>query len=165
MLALLLAPLAAATLTVGEPAPPLSLRQILQAPPAAAANWSGLRGKAVVLEFWATWCGPCVAQIPRWNGMVERYKGRPVEFIAITAEDLDLVAGFLQTHPMSGWIALDAGEKTFSAYGVESVPFTVLVDAKGIVRGITSFDRVTEADVNALIAGRELQSLPEPSPG
>lgn len=164
MLALLLAPLAAA-LTVGEPAPPLSVSRLLQAPPGAAANWPALRGKAVVLEFWATWCAPCVAQIPRWNAMIERHKGQPVQFIALTAEDLDLVAGFLQTHPMAGWIALDAGERTFSTYGVESVPFTVLVDAKGVVRAITSLDHLTDADVNALIAGRELDALAQPSPG
>lgn len=165
MLTLLLAPLAAAALTVGEPAPPLSIRQLLQAPPTASANWPALRGKAVVVEFWATWCAPCVAQIPRWNAIVERYKERPVQFIAITSEDLDLIAGFLETHPMTGWIALDEGEKTLSAYGVESVPFTVLVDAKGVVRGITSLDHLAEADVDALIAGREVRPLSRPAPG
>ncbi len=66
---------------------------------------------------------------------------------------------------MAGWIALDAEEKTFSAYGVESVPFTVLVDARGVVQAITSLDHLTDADVNTLIAGRELQPLPQPSPG
>ncbi|HWR53734.1 MAG TPA: TlpA disulfide reductase family protein [Bryobacteraceae bacterium] len=165
MLALLLAPLAAAALTIGQPAPPLSVRQLLQAPPAAVANWPALRGKAVVLGFWATWCTPCVAQIPRWNAMVERHKGRPVQFIAITSEDPDLIAGFLETHPMAGWIALDAEERTLSAYGIESVPFTVLVDAKGVVQAVTSLDHLTDADVNTLIAGRELRPLPQPSPG
>lgn len=162
MLALLVA---AAALNVGQPAPPLTLPQLLQAPEGAAANWPALRGKAVVLEFWATWCVPCVEQMPRWNALVERFKDRPVEFIAITYEDADTVASFLEKRPVGGWVGLDHGGVTFNAFGVESVPQTVLVDEKGIIRAITSIHSLTEAVIERLIDGREVDLPGRPAPG
>ncbi len=156
---------AAAVLNVGEPAPPLSLPQMLQSPPGAAANWTALRGKAVVLEFWATWCAPCVAQIPHWNALAAKFKDRPVEFIAISYEDPDLLSSFLEKHPVAGWIGLDAGGVTFGAYGIESVPRTVLVDENGIVRAVTRLEHVTEAHIEALLGGRQVKAAEQPAPG
>jgi thiol-disulfide isomerase/thioredoxin len=157
--------LAAAVLNVGEPAPPLTVEQLLRAPEGTAANWQALKGKAVVLEFWATWCAPCVEQIPHWNALAEKFKSRPIQFIAIGYEDPELIAVFLKQRPMAGWIALDPAAATFKAYGVESVPHTVLVDAKGAVRGITSLQQLTEADLEALLGGRELRLAKATAPG
>lgn len=159
MLALLLA---ASILRVGEPAPPLAVPQLLQAPEGAAASWPGLRGKAVVLEFWATWCAPCVEQVPHWNALADRFRDRPIQFIAVSAEDGESVAAFLEKRPMAGWIGLDPAGAVFKAYGVEAVPYTVLVDSKGVVRGITSLQDLTAGDLEALLGGRELQ-LPQRS--
>jgi|ERR1022692_2643340 thiol-disulfide isomerase/thioredoxin len=70
-----------------KPAPPLNLSNVLQAPADASANLEALRGKVVVIDFWATWCGPCRKSIPHWNELVDGFKGKPVQFIAITDED------------------------------------------------------------------------------
>lgn len=158
MLALLLA---ASILSVGEPAPPLAVKQLLQAPEGAKTVWPDLQGKAVVLEFWATWCAPCVEQIPHWNALAERFRDRPIQFLAVSSEDPEMVAQFLDKRPMAGWIGLDPGGAAFKAYGVEGVPYTVLVDAKGVVRGITSLQDLTAADLEALLAGQEVKA-PKP---
>ncbi len=55
----------------GTPAPPLDSLQLLQDPTGARADWASLKGKVVVLEFWATWCSPCVASLPHLNQLVE----------------------------------------------------------------------------------------------
>ena len=76
----------AAAVEAGKPAPSLNLTQILQAAAGGSASWDAFRGKATVLEFWATWCGPCVEAIPHWNKLVERFQDRPIRFLSITDE-------------------------------------------------------------------------------
>jgi thiol-disulfide isomerase/thioredoxin len=162
MLALLLA---ASILSVGEPAPPVAVKQLLQAPEGAKAAWPNLRGKAVVLEFWATWCAPCVEQIPHWNALAERFRDRPIQFLAISSEGPETVAQFLAKRPTAGWIGLDTDGTAFKAYGIEGVPYTVLIDAKGVVRGITSLQDLTAAELDALLAGREVKAPAPRAPG
>src|SRR5688572_28662197 len=82
----------------GDKAPPIALEELIQAPAGAEAEWGKLRGKVVVLEFWATWCGPCVAAMPHMNGLADRYKGK-VQFIEITDEGRETVAPFLAKRP------------------------------------------------------------------
>jgi thiol-disulfide isomerase/thioredoxin len=118
----------------------------------------------VVIEFWAAWCAPCVAQIPRWTRLVEKFKDRPIQFIAVTNDEEDLGA-FLKRWPVSGWIALDPEGETLKAYGVEAIPRTVLVDSKGIVRGVTSLANLADSDIEGLLGGRELKIAAQPGGG
>ncbi len=61
-------------LKAGNSAPPLSFKQILQAPAGGRGTWEELKGQAVVLEFWATWCGGCVDNIPHLNELAAEFK-------------------------------------------------------------------------------------------
>jgi thiol-disulfide isomerase/thioredoxin len=129
---------------VGSPAPPLALKEVLQAPEGIHGTWGELKGKAVVIEFWATWCGGCVENIPHINELAEQFASRPLQFISITDEtDVDLVKRFLARHPIRGWIAFDADENTFKTYGIEGRPQTLLVDRSGVVQAITNPISVT----------------------
>src|SRR6478672_11497691 len=80
--------------TIGQAAPPLAVA-LLQAPADTKADWSALKGKVTVLEFWATWCGPCVGAISHMNELAEAFKDRPVQFIAITDEKEATIKEFL----------------------------------------------------------------------
>lgn len=141
-------------LKAGTPAPPLGLEQVLQAPDGTKVSWESLRGKAVVLEFWATWCGPCVAAIPHLNELAQKFADRPVQFIAITAERPDVVARFVKKKPIRGWIGLDTDESMYRDYGVEGIPLTILVDAQGRLAGFTYPTGLTEQVLTDLLAGR-----------
>lgn len=164
----------AADLQTGSPAPPLTLKQVFQAPAGADFSWRGLQGSALVLEFWATWCGGCREQIPHLNRLEEQFRSKAVRFLSITDEDADVVQRFLKDHPISGWIGLDANEQTYKRYGIIGRPITVLVDAAGVVRGIGNAADLTGATLDDLISSRTvrfsmdagptptLQSLPEP---
>lgn len=79
----------------GDQAPPIELQQLLQAPEGSGTTWQSLRGKVVVLEFWATWCPSCIKVIPHFNELADQLKDKPVQFIAITDETRDAVVSFL----------------------------------------------------------------------
>jgi uncharacterized protein (TIGR03435 family) len=146
---------------VGSKAPPLAFHEVLQAPAGTLGTWDELKGKAVILEFWETWCGGCVDSIPHLNELAEEFETRPVEFISITDEtDVDLVKRFLGRHPVKGWIAFDAQEATFQNFGIEGRPRTILIGRDGVIRGVTSPSSVTSEILEQLLAGRSL-NLPE----
>lgn len=147
---------------IGSPAPPLTLKKLLQAPDGVRGTWEELRGKAVVIEFWATWCGGCVDNIPHLNELVEKFASRQIQFISITDEtDVDLVKRFLEGHPIRGWIAFDEDAGTFKRYAMGGRPQTLLVDRSGNVRALTNPAKVTPQVLEDLLADKPL-NIPEP---
>ena len=72
---------------IGEPAPPLAIASLLQAPAEAKADWNALRGKVTVLEFWATWCGPCVEEFPSLVKLYDRYNSRGLVVLAAAMDE------------------------------------------------------------------------------
>src|SRR5882724_1084408 len=71
-------------LKAGTAAPDLGLTAVLQSPDGTNADWASLKGKVVVLEFWATWCAPCIAVQPHLNELTDEFKDKSVQFISIT---------------------------------------------------------------------------------
>lgn len=138
----------------GQAAPPLSIERWLQPPGQVVGDWGALRGKLVVVEFWATWCGPCVAAIPHLNELAKKFDGRPVVFVSLTDEDEAPVAKFLQRKPMKGWVGLDPDRSVFDAYGVRGIPHTVLVGPDGTLIAATNPTDVTEAVLEEILAGK-----------
>jgi uncharacterized protein (TIGR03435 family) len=145
---------------VGLPAPELKIERLIQAPTGAKADLNSLRGKVTVLEFWATWCGPCVKSFKHLNEVAERVKDKPVQFIAVTDEaDATLITKFLQEQPVRAWIALDTDRSVFKAYRPLGRPSTYLIDGAGNIAAITYPENVTAVVLEDLIAGKPV-SLP-----
>lgn len=147
---------------VGAAAPPLNVTHLLQVPegtPAPEAlSWKDFEGKAVVLEFWATWCGPCIAAIPHLNKLADEFKDDPVRFISITDEGPEKVEPFLAKRPMRSWLAMDTTRATARAFGVRGIPMTVLIDREGKVAAVTYPTAVDATVLNDLIAGRPVKA-------
>jgi thiol-disulfide isomerase/thioredoxin len=139
-------------LKVGDAPPELSVERWLQAPEGAAASWKLLRGKVVVLEFWATWCPHCLRAIPHVNGLAEKFQGRPVRFLAVTAEKQPAVEKFLEKRPVRAWIGLDPDRSMLTSYGVRGVPYVIVVDRAGTIRALTSPAGLTEQTLEGLLA-------------
>jgi uncharacterized protein (TIGR03435 family) len=144
----------------GTPAPPLDSLKLLQAPLVARADWASLNGKVVVLEFWATWCSPCVASLPHLNQLVESLDPAKFQFISIDDEEQKAVETFLTKKKMSGWVGVDASGGVFGLYGVESRPTTIIVDGNGKIVAATEIDSVSVADLQAVAEGKDVAFKP-----
>ena len=92
---------------------------------------TALRGKPVVINWWHTACSPCIAEMPELNKLVEKYKGRDVEFLAIANNEMAELPPFLKRRPFSYDIAL-ANDEVVRTFGQE-YPRHVIVNSKGKV--------------------------------
>lgn len=147
-------PPASAAPKIGDIAPDLGLEQMLQAPAGTKASWDALRGRVVVLEFWATWCAPCIAAVPHLNELADEFKGKPVQFIAITDEDNKVVEPFLKKRAMRAWIGLDRDKSMFKAYDISGIPHTVIVNTNGEIAAITYPMTLTREHIENVLAGK-----------
>jgi thiol-disulfide isomerase/thioredoxin len=138
----------------GDDAPPLKFEFILQGPPPSDVNWHSLQGKVVILDFWGTWCAPCVAGIPHLNELASHYGTGRVQFIAVGHENPRKVAWFLKTHPITAWIALDTALSVYKDYTAFGIPYSVVVDQNGKVAAVLNPKDLTEVVIDAVAAGR-----------
>lgn len=138
----------------GDQAPMLAIEETLSGSVDGDADWATLRGKATVLEFWATWCAPCVQVIPHLNGLADDLSEEDIRFVSITDEEEGTVAPFLESIPISGLVGLDLDRSAFRDYGVLSIPTTFLVDKEGVIQAVTRAHDLTKEDLLDLIAGR-----------
>ena len=148
--------ISAAGPNVGDEPPLLQAAELLQAPPDAKMDAASLHGKVIILEFWATWCGPCVAAIPHLNELAEKFKDKPVQFIAITAEDKATIEKFLRKRPLNAWVALDTNNAMNKAYAVTGIPHTVVLDKNGRIAAITYPTDLMETNIANLLAGKKI---------
>jgi thiol-disulfide isomerase/thioredoxin len=113
------------------------------APKLASADLGGkpvqlddFKGKVVVLDVWATWCGPCCAMIPHQREMVKQFEDKPFALVSISVdEDLKTLKDFLAKEPMpwNHWYNGPSGN-IISDLNVQSYPTIYVLDGKGIIR-------------------------------
>jgi thiol-disulfide isomerase/thioredoxin len=92
----------------------------------------GLKGKVVLVDFWATWCGPCVAELPNVQKAYEKYHAKGFEIIGISLDrEKDALTSFIKDRKMAWPQFFDGEGKLATKYGIESIPSTYLIDAQG----------------------------------
>jgi thiol-disulfide isomerase/thioredoxin len=95
------------------------------------------RGQVVVLDFWASWCGPCVQAMPQIEEVVEGFAGQGVRLVAVNMqEDAATVAAALERIGVEPEVALDIDGAAAGKYAVTAIPQTVVIDAAGVVRAV-----------------------------
>jgi len=130
-----LAPLTAAAAALGDPAAPLHIAEWIKGKPVDLATAKGKQ--VIVVEFWATWCGPCRTSIPHLTELQKKFKD--VVFIGVSDEDADTVKPFVKRmgDKMDYTVAVDKDGKTsagyMQAYGINGIPHAFIVDKESRV--------------------------------
>ncbi|MFN8446312.1 MAG: TlpA disulfide reductase family protein [Caldilineaceae bacterium] len=117
---------------VGYPAPDFRLKSLQDENFAL----SDLRGKPVVLNFWATWCGPCRNEMPALQKASEKYAGDVAIIGVDQSEPPETVRQFIHELGVNFDILLDANNDAATAFDVTLMPTTYFIDAQGIIRGV-----------------------------
>lgn len=140
------------TLPIGAPAPALDVRFL---DGSKAKPWRELRGRVVVLDFWASWCSPCVAAIPHLDALKRELANEPVDIISVTYEPKPKTEAFLAKHPMATNVALDHDLATFTAYLAWGIPMAYVIDKDGNVASVVYPAKLTAAVIRDVMAGRK----------
>ncbi len=129
-------PVAVQAVESGETAPEFTL-PALRTTDGGDINLADFRGKVVYVDFWASWCPPCLVSIPLLNELRDKYvaEGKPFEVLAVNVDsDPEDGIEFLLDEPVNYVVVSDPEGKTPALYGVPGMPTSYLVDAEGRVR-------------------------------
>jgi len=149
---------------MGKPAPDFALEDLS----GKKVSLSSYRGKAVLINFWATWCGPCKIETPWLIDLRNQYSGQGFEVLGVSADDIDRdnpklfdsekkdIAKFVEQEKMPYPVLIE-GDKVSKPYGgLDSLPMSFFVDRKGTVVavqvGLTSASEI-EANIRKSLGG------------
>jgi len=121
-----------ATVRVGAPPPDFTLPT-----KQGGVSLSHLRGKPVVINFWATWCPPCTDELPYFTRLAHDYGDR-VRIVTVSNEAAGVARDYLRAHQLNLPLVEDTAGAVFSAYALPPIPGTVVLDPEGRVEYISA---------------------------
>jgi peroxiredoxin len=117
----------------GGPAPPFTLAALT----GQQAALSQYKGQVIMVNFWATWCGPCQQEMPLLDQMYKKYKPAGFTLIGVSVDkDAAPVRDLMARKPVSFPVLLDPANQVSKAYHVDEMPSSVIIDRKGEIRYI-----------------------------
>ncbi|NRB48032.1 MAG: DUF3738 domain-containing protein [Saprospiraceae bacterium] len=140
---------------IGEKVPAFQVELVDKAP--AVFNFDGSTGKAVLIDFWASWCSPCVAGMPHLEALQQKFDGR-LQVIAASEEKYERISRFQDKRPYQFLFARDTGSLR-SLFPYQVIPHSVLIAPDGRLVAITSPEHITDTVIEQVLAGQEI-SLP-----
>lgn len=152
---------AAAGPAIGSPAPDLGATTSFNTKDGGAVTLASLKGRVVLIDFWATWCGPCVAAIPHVQELHEKYKDRGLVVIGHTDASSQKLPEFIQQKKITYTITV--GPDIGDAWGVSGIPAVFLVDPEGRVAWSGHPSQLTDGDIEPLLARVRMAPTPVPS--
>lgn len=137
---------------IGKPAPDVTFPVLANGDPGARMQLGELKGKAVVLDFWATWCGPCELQAPILDRIARRHQKKGLVVLGVNVDDPpDLARAYAAKKGLSYPIVSDETRDASGRYGVDKLPSLVVIDKQGrVVAYLTGI--VDEASLEEVVS-------------
>ena len=133
---------------VGSPAPEIALKDLQ----GRDVKLSDLRGKVVLVNFWATWCKPCKEEMPAMQASYDKLRDKGFVVLAVNElEDTARVAEHIRTHGHTFEVVMDHNNQVANMYGVVGLPASFLIDPQGIVRERISGSLLTESRIEEMV--------------
>jgi cytochrome c biogenesis protein CcmG, thiol:disulfide interchange protein DsbE len=145
-----------AAIGTGSMAPEIGLKDMA----GRAVSMRALKGKVVLVDFWASWCAPCREELPVLEALYKKYRGQGFEVVAVNQDQsADNVRKFLNSTPLSFSVVHDRGGSVASRYAPTKMPSSFILDRKGIVRHVHAGFRASERaaldkQIGALVGGK-----------
>ena len=133
---------------VGSPAPEIVLKDLQ----GRDVKLSDLRGKIVLVNFWATWCKPCKEEMPAMQASYDKLRDKGFVVLAVNElEDTARVAEHIRTHGHTFEVVMDHNNQVANVYGVVGLPASFLIDPQGIVRERIAGSLLTESRIEEMV--------------
>ena len=158
LILLLLTQVSYAQINNGDIVADINFNTILIAP-ATSAKLSQLKGKVVLIEYWATWCGSCLVAMPHLKALQAKYPEK-LQVVTLTDETAKRTAQYLASKPSNLWFAVDTSRKIADLFPHQLIPHTVIISPDGKLVAATSPESVTDGVIDSLIKGLTVH-LPE----
>src|SRR6185295_11656226 len=119
---------------VGKPAPAFSLPVAANGQPGAQMSTSDLKGRPVVLDFWASWCGPCAVEAPVLDRLARRYESKGLVVLGVNVSDPpNVIKQYATQKGLSYPMLVESGSTVSESYGVKNLPSLIILDKEGKV--------------------------------
>lgn len=140
----------AQALKVGEQAPACPMRE---SKGGASIDLNKFRGKVVYLDYWASWCGPCLESMPFMDQLSKELSAKGLEVVPVNVDEVpEDASAFLKAHPISMAVVSDSTGECPSKYDVQVMPSSFLIDKKGVIRHVhKGFHSGDKSEIRSLV--------------